>query len=174
MTVHGMHREASIEINASPEAVYDLVSDLPRMGEWSPENLGGEWQDGGSGKVGDRYIGHNRTAERAWSVPVLVTVAERGRCFEFVTRPDEGPYVRWTYRLEPSGDRHAGDGSVGCGKTPTSDAECHPGPTGRAGALHRSDADQDPRRHQSDGRGLSGSVHARRMSYGQKKTCPHS
>jgi hypothetical protein len=36
-------------------------------------------------------------------VPVLVTVAERGRCFEFVTRPDEGPYVRWTYRLEPSG-----------------------------------------------------------------------
>src|SRR6266702_1708324 len=40
---------------------------------------------------------------RAWSVPVMVTVAERGRCFEFVTRPDEGPYVRWTYRLEPSG-----------------------------------------------------------------------
>ena len=32
MTVHGMHREASIEINASPEAVYDLVADLPRMG----------------------------------------------------------------------------------------------------------------------------------------------
>ncbi len=103
MTVHGMHREASIEINASPETVYDLVSDLPRMGEWSPENIGGEWQDGGSGKAGDRYIGHNRTSERSWSVPVLVTVAERGRCFEFVTRPDEGPYVRWTYRLEPSG-----------------------------------------------------------------------
>jgi len=28
-----MHREASIEIQASPEAVYDLVADLPRMGE---------------------------------------------------------------------------------------------------------------------------------------------
>ena len=103
MTVHGMHREASIEIHASPEAVYDLVSNLPRMGEWSPENIGGEWQGGGSGKVGDRYIGHNRTAERSWSVPVLVTIADRGQCFEFVTRPDEGPYVRWTYRLEPSG-----------------------------------------------------------------------
>ena len=103
MGVHGMHREASIEMNASPEAVYDLVSDLPRMGEWSPENLGGEWQGSGSGKVGDRFIGHNRTSERAWSVPVMVTVAERGRCFEFVTRPDEGLYVRWTYRLEASG-----------------------------------------------------------------------
>ena len=103
MIVHGLHREASVEIYASPEAVYALVSNLPRMGEWSPENIGGEWQDGGSGKVGDRYIGHNRTSERSWSVPVLVTVAERGRYFEFVTRPDEGPYVRWTYRLEPSG-----------------------------------------------------------------------
>src|SRR5438034_3841222 len=89
MTVHGMHREASIEITASPEAVYDLVSNLPRMGEWSPENIGGEWQGGGSGKVGDRFIGHNRTSERAWSVPVLVTVAERGRCFTFVTRQSE-------------------------------------------------------------------------------------
>jgi hypothetical protein len=73
------------------------------MGEWSPENIGGEWQGGGSGKVDDRHIGHNRTAERAWSVPVMVTVAERGWCFEFVTCPDEGPYGRWTSRLEPSG-----------------------------------------------------------------------
>jgi len=103
MTVHGMHREASIDIQASPEAVYDLISNLPRMGQWSPENIGGEWQNGGSGKVGDRFLGHNRAGERAWSVPVMVTVAERGRCFEFVTHPDDGPYVRWTYRLEPSG-----------------------------------------------------------------------
>jgi hypothetical protein len=33
----------------------------------------------------------------------MVTIADRGRCFAFVTRPDEGPYVRWTYRLEPRG-----------------------------------------------------------------------
>jgi len=39
MTVHGMHREASMDINAPQEAVYALVSDLPRMGEWSPENI---------------------------------------------------------------------------------------------------------------------------------------
>ena len=77
------------------------------MGEWSPENLGGEWQGGGSGKVGDRYIGHNRTAERSWSVPVLVTVAERGRCFEFVTRPTKarmcaGP-TAWSHTVAARG-----------------------------------------------------------------------
>jgi len=103
MTVHGMHREASIEIQASPEAVYNLVADLPRMGEWSPENIGGEWQGGGSGQVGDHFIGQNRAGERTWSAPVMVTQAERGRCFAFVIGPDESPYVRWTYRLEPSG-----------------------------------------------------------------------
>ena len=103
MTVHGMHREASIEINASPEAVYDLVSDLPRMGEWSPENTGGEWQGGGSGQVGDHFLGQNRAGERTWSAPVRVTQAERGRGFAFAVGPDDGPYVRWTYRLEPRG-----------------------------------------------------------------------
>src|SRR6266508_5653038 len=79
MTVHGMHREASIEINASPEAVYALVSDLPRMGEWSPENIGGEWQGGGRGQVGDRFLGHNRAGERTRSPPGLVPLAARGR-----------------------------------------------------------------------------------------------
>jgi hypothetical protein len=33
----------------------------------------------------------------------MVTQAERGRCFAFVIGPDDGPYVHWTYRLEPSG-----------------------------------------------------------------------
>ena len=65
MGVLGMHREASLEINAAPETVYDLVSNLARMGEWSPENIGGEWQGGGSGKAGDRFLGHNRAGERA-------------------------------------------------------------------------------------------------------------
>jgi hypothetical protein len=52
---------------------------------------------------GDHFIGQNRAGERTWSAPVMVTQAERGRCFEFVIGPDESPYVRWTYRLEPSG-----------------------------------------------------------------------
>src|SRR4029453_3860746 len=103
MTVHGMHREASIEIQASPETVYALVSDLPRMGEWSPENIGGERQGGGRWRGGRQCTGHNRAGERTWSAPVMVTQAERGRCFEFVIGPDESPYVRWTYRLKLSG-----------------------------------------------------------------------
>jgi len=71
MTVHSLHREASIELHASPEAVDDLVTDLPRMGAWSPEHIGGEWQ--GGGKVDDRSIGHKLDA-RARGDGVLLVV----------------------------------------------------------------------------------------------------
>ncbi len=103
MTVEGMYHEESIEIGAAAESVYDLVSDLSRMGEWSPENRGGEWLDGGEGVVGDRFEGHNKIGEREWSVVAQITSAERGREFQFVTGDPESPFVRWSYRMAGSG-----------------------------------------------------------------------
>ena len=41
--------EVAREIAATPEVVWALVSDLPRMGDWSPENDGGEWVKGATG-----------------------------------------------------------------------------------------------------------------------------
>ena len=135
MTVHGMHREASIAIHASPEALDDLVSDLPRMGEWSPENIGGEWQHGGSGKVGDRYISHNRTSARV----VGAGAGHRGRARPVLCVRDT-PRRRPLRALDlPPGaqrDRHAINGHVGCGTTLAGEAACHPSTTGRAVARH--------------------------------------
>jgi hypothetical protein len=36
----------SIEIAAPPEVVYDLLADITRMGEWSPECYRCVWLDG--------------------------------------------------------------------------------------------------------------------------------
>ena len=48
------------EINASPETVFAMVSDLTRMGEWSPENQGGQWVKGATGPaVGAQFKGRN-------------------------------------------------------------------------------------------------------------------
>jgi len=104
MTVHGMQHEASVEIAATPEAVYALVSDVTRMGEWSPENVGAEWTSGTPGAQGATFDGHNRLGEREWSVSCAVTAAQSPVCFEWVTWPDnpEGPFVRWTYRMAPN------------------------------------------------------------------------
>ena len=102
MTVHDMYHEETVEIAATAEAVYALVSDLPRMGEWSPENKGGQWLDAGSGQAGNRFEGHNKIGEREWSVVCHVTKAEPSSEFEFVTNTPEAPYVRWSYRLSGS------------------------------------------------------------------------
>lgn len=96
-------KEASIEIAASPDAVYRLVSDLPRMGEWSSENAGGEWLDGGSGLVGDRFLGHNQAGERTWSREVEVAVAEPGRDFTFVVGGVAANCTTWSYEFDDLG-----------------------------------------------------------------------
>jgi uncharacterized protein YndB with AHSA1/START domain len=50
----------SKEVNASPETVFAMVSDLTRMGEWSPENQGGQWVKGATGPaVGAQFKGRN-------------------------------------------------------------------------------------------------------------------
>lgn len=93
--------DASIEIAAAPEDVYVLVSDITRMGEWSPESVGGQWLDGGTGAVGDRFEGHNRSGERAWSRECEVVVAQPGRDFTFVVGGLEANQTWWSYEMEP-------------------------------------------------------------------------
>ncbi len=92
---------ASIEISASPEAVYDLVSDVTRMGEWSPENIGADWVDGGSGQKGDWFDGHNKSGDREWTRRCEVACADRGRDFTFVVDGVEKNCTWWSYEMEP-------------------------------------------------------------------------
>lgn len=100
MTEPGSTREARTHIEASPETVYAMVSDLPRMGEWSPENRGGEWLDGATGPaVGAKFKGHNKR-KGGWSTKVTVTAAEPGKELAFETGKGE---TRWRYRFESSG-----------------------------------------------------------------------
>jgi hypothetical protein len=96
---------ASQHIAASPEAIYDLVSDITRMGDWSPECVGGEWLDGATGPaVGARFRGKNRQGKARWSTKPRVVTAERGREFAFVVPDPLGhDSARWSYRFEASG-----------------------------------------------------------------------
>ncbi len=96
-----VYRDASIDISATPETVYALVSDITRMGEWSPEAVGGEWLDGGAGEVGDWFVGHNETSEREWSRECEIAVAEPGRDFTFVVGGVEANCTWWSYEMAP-------------------------------------------------------------------------
>jgi uncharacterized protein YndB with AHSA1/START domain len=102
--------EASITVDASPEHLYALISDLPRMGEWSPECTRVTWVGGTTYAVpGARFIGHNRAGAIRWFTQGVVVDADPGRRFSF--RIHFGPIqvAFWSYDLAatPTGCRVA-------------------------------------------------------------------
>ena len=94
-------------VRAEPEAVYDLVADVSRMGEWSPECYRCEWVGSTTGpEVGARFRGWNRFKGLRWSRLCEVVTADRGREFSFRTVPT-GVFrdvTVWTFRLVPQED----------------------------------------------------------------------
>lgn len=97
---------AEIDVAAPPDAVWDLIADVTRMGDWSPECYRCTWLDGGTGpRVGARFKGWNRhdlgPLPVRWATTSTVVESARGAVFAFTTK-DSG--ARWTYRLTPTGD----------------------------------------------------------------------
>jgi uncharacterized protein YndB with AHSA1/START domain len=77
------------EIGAPAAQVWAMVSDVTRMGEWSPENEGGEWLHGASGpEPGARFRGTNRNGKKQWKTVATIVESQPGRVFSFrVTAP---------------------------------------------------------------------------------------
>lgn len=97
--------EASVVVHASPERVWDLVTDVTRTGEWSPENQGAVWLDGATGPtVGGRFKGTNRRGKTKWASTCEIIVADPGREFTFATGGAAKPETVWRYTLEPMGE----------------------------------------------------------------------
>jgi len=98
------HGQVRTRIDAPPEVVWDLLADLERMGEWSPECYRVEWLEGATSPAtpGAQFRGHNRFGRMKWSVTCQVQTAERGKQLSWSTVEKGREMVRWTYRLEPN------------------------------------------------------------------------
>jgi uncharacterized protein YndB with AHSA1/START domain len=98
MAAEGVEGQATIHIEAPPEKVYAMISDVTRMGEWSPETHTCEWIEGATGPaVGARFKGSNKRGILRWSTKPTVTVADPGKEFAF----DVGKDTRWSYTFAP-------------------------------------------------------------------------
>lgn len=93
-----------MDVATDPHTVWALVTDLPRMGEFSPENIGGRWVNGATGPaVGAEFRGTNRNGGRQWSTKVRVVACDPGRLFTFDVRTSFGIRVsRWGYEITPT------------------------------------------------------------------------
>lgn len=92
--------QATTQIAASPDAVWRAVSDITRMGEWSPETIKAFWIGPKKVEKGAIFMGINKDGRWRWPGPAIVTESEPGRVFEF--RAVSG--VTWRYTTEASGD----------------------------------------------------------------------
>ncbi len=100
-----MRAAVTLHIDAPPEKVWALVSDITRMGEYSPEVVEAEWLGGATGPaVGARYQGHVRRNEN-W--PILywttceVTECVPGKVFEFAVMMGDRKVNVWRYDFAP-------------------------------------------------------------------------
>ena len=97
----GSPDEVSLHVEAPPDRVYEIVTDIAQMGRLSPECTGGRWLDGATGPaVGARFKGSNKRGWARWSTTNEVVEADPGKAFSFETQQSA---ARWTYRLEPEG-----------------------------------------------------------------------
>lgn len=93
--------EVSREMAAAPEAVFNAISDITRMGEWSPENVSCEWIDGHDhAELGAMWLGHNRNGDKEWKTKARVIEFEPNRRFAFECMARDFVFAKWAYTVE--------------------------------------------------------------------------
>jgi carbon monoxide dehydrogenase subunit G len=103
-----MPDSVTVHMDAPPDVVWELVSDVTRIGEFSPETFEAEWLKGATGPaVGVKFRGHvkrNGIGPIYWTVCRIIA-CEPGREFTFTVLGPGGMDVNtWRYQLEPNGN----------------------------------------------------------------------
>ncbi len=102
-----MRDAVTVHMEATPEQVWDLVSDVTKIGRYSPETFEAEWVDGATGPaVGAKFRGHvkrNGWGPVYWTTCTVVD-CEPGRAFAFGVGSSDKPLNTWRYVLSPAGD----------------------------------------------------------------------
>jgi len=93
-------RELRVEamIEASPERIWELLTDFARMASWSPEVVRMVPLKPGGLRIGQWYLGLNRRKSVVWPTRSVVAALERGRRLAWDTKSSG---AQWIWELEP-------------------------------------------------------------------------
>jgi hypothetical protein len=98
-----MRAAVTLHIDAEPQKVWGLISDITKMGDYSPEVFEAEWLDGATGPaVGAMYRGHvkrNEMGPTYWTT-CKVTECVPGEVFEFAVVMRDRPVNTWRYEFK--------------------------------------------------------------------------
>ena len=91
---------ASVDVEASPDEVWALISDVTRIGEFSPECQRAEWTEGEGAEVGNKFRGYNKSGDYEWNAECIITAAEPGAEFTYSVPPGFDAATTWSFRIE--------------------------------------------------------------------------
>jgi len=102
----GPTAEAEVHVDAPPEAVWALVTDINLPARFSSEFQGAEWLDGVTeATVGALFAGHNQhPAIGEWTTTSEIVACEPCREFAWSVGGAAEPAATWRFELEPDGD----------------------------------------------------------------------
>src|SRR5215203_6717520 len=96
----------AVVVGAPAETVYDMVADLPRMGEWSKACTGATWDEGAGPTEGSWFTGHNVIKTdgeaRAYDTRCEITAAERPKTIAWMQRGRDEGVTEWRYTFAPT------------------------------------------------------------------------
>ena len=90
-------------LNAQPDEVYSLISDVSRIAEWSPNASDIGYDDDTGPQVGAWFSGRNRKADKSWTSRSQVCQADPGAAFAFIVGGIDDGIVYWQWTFRPSG-----------------------------------------------------------------------
>ncbi len=95
----------TVAIRSNRDAVFELISDPMRTGEWSPECIACRWiAPADRAAVGARFRGTSRNGWRRWRTTSTVTEITAGERFAWEVTYFGLPVARWEYRVREAGD----------------------------------------------------------------------
>lgn len=118
---HGRGVTVELDIKASPERVWELITDIGVPGRHSPEGVGARWTSEGGVRLGATFLGANATDDAGhpaindvllrlvgkmeWETPCTVVTCEPGQEFAYVvgdmTGDPAGAWAKWGFTIQP-------------------------------------------------------------------------
>jgi nitroreductase len=93
-----------VNVEAPPQRLWDLISDVTLPARFSDEFQGAEWLDGDGPRVGARFVGRNSMGDRQWETTSHVVACEAPRLFAWNVSDAEQPSAQWRFELDRVGD----------------------------------------------------------------------
>ncbi len=92
------------DVQSTPAQVWQVLTDVTRIGEWSHECRTAQWLGGADqAAVGARFRGTNKARFARWSRPCTISVLDSARRFTYRTNGGlMGDATEWTFTLEPT------------------------------------------------------------------------